>query len=367
MTFRGSRMTPPHAHDLRRRGRSELEAPDDAADHAARHAALDPARDPSLEAEGERGVRGDLARHLDRGRQRRRRLAGRHSWRCGGPRRRRRRGRRRGRYREGETKKAFATRSFSGGRGSAPSSGRTTTAAAATACSETVSGHAHAPPSGAALTRVAKRRGRGAGPARTGEPMRPDHQIAMGSITKTVTAALVLRLAQEGRLDLDDAVGRWLGALDNVPPQITLRQLLNHTCGLGNYSAHPAFAATVASDPSRSFDPRELLGLFLPPPAFPPGAATEYTNTAFVVLGLVAEAAGQRGVAAAWRERFWGPLGLEEVFLPLALAGATDGSSRGSPAPRPSPGGRQCGWPAAGLGGRRGRATRPCRSARRRC
>ena len=163
-----------------------------------------------------------------------------------------------------------------------------------------------------------------AGLARTGEPMRPDHQIAMGSITKTVTAALVLRLAHEGRLGLDDTVGRWLGVLDNVPPQITLRQLLNHTCGLGNYSAHPAFAATVASDPSRVFDPREVLALFLPPPAFAPGAGTEYTNTAFVVLGLVAEAAGQRGVAAAWRERFWGPLGLDEVFLP------PDEAARGS-------------------------------------
>ncbi len=154
-----------------------------------------------------------------------------------------------------------------------------------------------------------------AGLARTGEPLRPDHQVSVGSITKTVTAALVLQLWQEGRLGLDDPVGSWLEALDNLPPQVTLRQLLNHTCGLGNYSVHPAFAATLASDPSRIFEPREVLTLFLPPPAFAPGARTEYTNTAFVVLGLVAEAAGRRPIAAQWRERFFGPLALDEVFL----------------------------------------------------
>ena len=163
-----------------------------------------------------------------------------------------------------------------------------------------------------------------AGLARTGEPLRPEHQIAMGSITKTLTGALVLQLSQEGRLRLDDSVGTWLGALDDVPPQISLRQLLNHTCGLGNYSLHPAFEPTLLADPARRYAPREVLALFLPPPRFAPGARTEYTNTSFLLLGLVAEAAGGRGVAAAWRERFWGPLALEEAFLPA------DEAARGS-------------------------------------
>jgi D-alanyl-D-alanine carboxypeptidase len=155
-----------------------------------------------------------------------------------------------------------------------------------------------------------------AGLARTGERLRPDHEIAVGSITKTVTAALVLRLWEEGRLGLDDPVGAWLTGLDFVPPQITLRQLLNHTCGLANYTLDPAFAAAVAADPARRFAAREVLELFVGPPAFPPGERTEYTNTAFLVLGLVAEAAGGRDVAVQWRQRFWGPLGLDEVFLP---------------------------------------------------
>ena len=157
-----------------------------------------------------------------------------------------------------------------------------------------------------------------AGLARSGEPLRPDHQIAVGSITKTATAALVLQLVQEGRLALDDPVGAWLPRLDQVPPDVTLRQLLNHTCGLANYTAHPAFASTLALDPARRFSPREVLQLFLAPPAFTPGARTQYTNSAFLVLGLVAEAASGMEIAALWRARFWGRLGLAEVFLPEA-------------------------------------------------
>jgi D-alanyl-D-alanine carboxypeptidase len=155
-----------------------------------------------------------------------------------------------------------------------------------------------------------------AGLARTGEPLRSDHQIAVGSITKTATAALVLRLAEEGRLTLDDTIGRWRLGLAHVPPQLTLRQLLNHTCGLANYTLHPEFAATLSLEPARRFAPREVLELFLAPPVFAPGERTEYTNSAFVVLGLVAEAADGRAVAEQWRARLWGPLGLAEVFLP---------------------------------------------------
>jgi len=155
-----------------------------------------------------------------------------------------------------------------------------------------------------------------AGLARVGEPLRPDHQIAVGSITKTVTAALVLQLAQEGRLGLDDPTGSWLGSVRNVPPQITLRQLLNHTCGLANYTGNPAFASTIAADPSRRFAPLELLDLFLGPPAFAPGSGTQYTNSAYIVLGLVAESAGGRPITAHWRDRFFRPLALDEMFLP---------------------------------------------------
>jgi D-alanyl-D-alanine carboxypeptidase len=155
-----------------------------------------------------------------------------------------------------------------------------------------------------------------AGLARTGEPLSPDHHLAIGSITKTVTAALVLQLVDEGHLRLDDAVSRWRPGLPHVPPEVTLRQLMNHTAGLANYTLHPAYAPTLAADPGRWFAPEEVLALFLGPPVFGPGERTEYTNTSFLVLGLVAEAAGDLDVAKAWRRRFWTPLGLPDVFLP---------------------------------------------------
>jgi D-alanyl-D-alanine carboxypeptidase len=157
-----------------------------------------------------------------------------------------------------------------------------------------------------------------AGPARTGEALQPHHQLVIASITKTVTSALVLQLAEEGRLGLDDSVGRWLGELRNVAPQITLRQLLNHTSGVANYTTHPAFAAALAADRSHVFTPRELLDRFVGTPDFAPGQGTLYSNTGFLLLGLVAEAASGQPIANEFRLRFWNPLGLEEVFLPIA-------------------------------------------------
>jgi D-alanyl-D-alanine carboxypeptidase len=130
-----------------------------------------------------------------------------------------------------------------------------------------------------------------------------------------MTGAVVLQLADEGRLGLDDPLARWLPPRRNVDPAITLRQLLNHTNGLDNYSASPALGAALAADPERVFTGDELLG-FLGPARFSPGARTEYTNTAFLLLGQVAESVTGRAIVDLYHQRLWGPLGLREVFLP---------------------------------------------------
>lgn len=154
-----------------------------------------------------------------------------------------------------------------------------------------------------------------AGTAGGSQPLLPEHLIWIASLTKTMTGALVLQLADESRLALDDPLSRWLAPPAHVDPKITLRQLLNHTNGLDNYTASPALAAAVAADPARVFTADELLG-FLGPAHFAPGARAEYTNTAFILLGQIAEAVTGRSIVDLYHERLWDPLRLTEIFLP---------------------------------------------------
>lgn len=154
-----------------------------------------------------------------------------------------------------------------------------------------------------------------AGLAAPDEPIRPEHLIGVASITKTMTAAVVLQLVDEGVLRLDDPLSRWLPPIEHVDPAITLRQLLNHTNGLGNYTLSPALGAALDADPTRPFSADELL-TFIGAPRFAPGERTEYTNTSFLLLGRVAEAATGRPIVELYRQRLWTPLELHGVFMP---------------------------------------------------
>ncbi len=146
-------------------------------------------------------------------------------------------------------------------------------------------------------------------------PLRDDQLIAVASITKTMTGAVILQLVDDGLLRLDDPIDRWLSPREHVDPAITIRQLLNHTNGLANYTASPALGAAIAADPQHVFTPDELLG-FVGPPRFAPGTATEYTNTAFLLLGAIAERATGRAIVDLYHQRLWAPLGLTHIFLP---------------------------------------------------
>ncbi len=139
--------------------------------------------------------------------------------------------------------------------------------------------------------------------------------ISIASITKTMTAAVILQLADEKALSLDDPISRWLAPRANVPGDITIRQLLNHTNGLDNYSAANGLTQAIAADPMHVFTADELLS-FLRPPLFEPGTRTQYTNTSFVLLGQIAERVTGRSIVSLYHTRLWRPLRLTEIFLP---------------------------------------------------
>lgn len=154
-----------------------------------------------------------------------------------------------------------------------------------------------------------------AGMEASGSPLLPEHLVWIASITKTMTGAIILELSEEGQLGLDDPISRWLDAMDNVDPEITIRQLLNHTNGLANYTRSANLGQLIGLDSEHVFTAEELIGE-VGPPSFAPGERTQYTNSSFVLLGMIAEAVTGEPIVDLYHERLWDPLGLDEIFLP---------------------------------------------------
>lgn len=144
-----------------------------------------------------------------------------------------------------------------------------------------------------------------------GGPITGHTPFFIGSLTKTLTAAAVARLAGEGVLDLDAPVEDPLptfGMRDPfIPRSITLRHLLQHRSGLSQWSGHDATA-------QREGTFRHL------PPAGPPGADAEYSSLNFIILGRVLESASGRDYGALVEETLLQPLGMRNTFVESASA-----------------------------------------------
>ena len=148
-------------------------------------------------------------------------------------------------------------------------------------------------------------------------PLTPGARYRVGSVTKTFVSTVTLQLVGEGRLKLDDTVERWLPGLIPNGEAITLRMLLNHTSGLFDYTEDPAFLERLINDPTAPASPRELIAIArMHPPNFPPGEGWSYTNTGYVAVGLILEAATRQPVERLVRQRIIGPLGLTGTTFP---------------------------------------------------
>ena len=153
----------------------------------------------------------------------------------------------------------------------------------------------------------------------TGATLRPDARFRVGSVTKSFVATVVLQLVGEGRLKLDEPVGRRLPGLLADGDQITVRQLLNHTSGLADYTADPSVLTGALGN--RVFTPRELVALAQALPATgPPGSAWEYSNTDYIVAGLLVEAVTGHSLGRELRERLIEPQHLDDTSFPETTA-----------------------------------------------
>ncbi len=140
----------------------------------------------------------------------------------------------------------------------------------------------------------------------------------IASNTKTMTAALIVLLAQDGKLKFSDPVSSYV---PNVPngENITVAQLLKMRSGLYGYTADPALSAAMDADPGKAWTPQEVLDIALRhPPQFAPDASYEYSNTNYALLGLVAEKVGGRPLADQLHDRLIRPVGLTQTSLPAA-------------------------------------------------
>lgn len=179
----------------------------------------------------------------------------------------------------------------------------------------------------------------GVGNIGTGKPRSADDRYRVGSITKTFVATVLLQLEAEGRLSLDDSVEKWLpGAVrgnGHDGSRITLRQLLNHTSGIFNYTADQDFGRTYFLKDGffeHRYDtkkPEELVALAMThKPDFEPGTSWNYSNTNFVLAGMVIEKATGRPYGEEVRRRIIAPLHLTGTSVPGTRVTVPGPSSR---------------------------------------
>ena len=141
-----------------------------------------------------------------------------------------------------------------------------------------------------------------------------DTEFAVASISKTFLAALILVLVDEGKLSLDAPVAPYLPGVE-LDPAITVRQLLDHTSGLHDYFYDPDIDEALLADRKRVWTPEEALA-YVGKPYFEPSAGWHYSNTNYVILGLLAETIEGAPLPTQLRTRFLAPLGLDRHPLP---------------------------------------------------
>ncbi|EEK84190.1 D-stereospecific peptide hydrolase [Bacillus cereus ATCC 4342] len=148
--------------------------------------------------------------------------------------------------------------------------------------------------------------------------MKADFRFRIGSVTKTFIATVLLQLSGENRLNLDDSIEKWLpGVIQGNGydgNQITIRQILNHTSGIAEYMNSKDFDIM---DTKKSYTAEEFvkMGISLPPD-FAPGKGWSYSNTGYVLLGILIEKVTGNSYAEEVENRIIEPLDLSNTFLP---------------------------------------------------
>jgi D-alanyl-D-alanine carboxypeptidase len=153
----------------------------------------------------------------------------------------------------------------------------------------------------------------GVADVRTGRAMGPNDQFRIASLTKTFVAAVVLQLVAEHKITLDQPIAGLLPEPVPNAEQITVRELLNHTSGLVDYSDSPGF------DPGAEYTPAQLIALGVAQaPYFAPGTGFHYSSTNYIVLGEIVDQLTGHRIQDEVRSRLINRLHLSGTTFPTS-------------------------------------------------
>jgi len=170
----------------------------------------------------------------------------------------------------------------------------------------------------------------------TGTVLRPSARYRVGSVTKTFVATIVLQLVGEARLGLDEPVAKRLPGLLSNGRRITVRELLNHTSGLPDYTEDPELFAGIVRN--RVWTPRELVAMAdRRPQLFAPGSAWRYSNTNYIVAGLLIRRVTGHSLAHDLKQRIFLALHLHHTSFPVTSARLAGYHAHGYISPETAP------------------------------
>jgi D-alanyl-D-alanine carboxypeptidase len=141
-----------------------------------------------------------------------------------------------------------------------------------------------------------------------------DMLMGIGSNTKTFISALVLKMQEQSLIDLDDSIGTWIHNKPNINGAITIRQCLNHTSGIFSYTENDAINDSIDRNPGKTWQRDELLAL-AQAPYFQPGKGWSYSNTNYIIAGIIIEQVLGKPVEQAMHEMILAPAGLNNTYF----------------------------------------------------
>ena len=171
-------------------------------------------------------------------------------------------------------------------------------------------------PGGAALIvkdgNILYRKAFGMASLELGVEMKPEHVFRIGSITKQFTACAILKLAEEGKLDLQDDITKYIEDYPTHGYTITIEHLLTHTSGIKSYTGMAEWTSEVRK---KDFTPTELIDFFKNQPMdFAPGEEFRYNNSAYFILGYIIELVSGKPYDIYIDENFFKPLGMDNSY-----------------------------------------------------
>lgn len=158
------------------------------------------------------------------------------------------------------------------------------------------------------------------GTTKLNESIAPDinTHFRIASVTKTMTAAVIMQQVQEGKLSFADPVSKFLPDVPNGY-HISIADLLKMRSGLYNYTESPILSESLDKQPDKAWTTKEILAIaFGQPPYFKPDSAYNYSNTNYALLGLIAEKLDKKPLAKIFEDRLFTPLGMKNTSLPTS-------------------------------------------------